>query len=258
MFEKLFDKFLDSYNPEKARKALRAATPPSKIEKRKGSGKTQLNYVSGQYVTNRVIEDTDNMYDFEILSNQVVQAEPKPAMFWDDGEKRYKARLDQNSEPVMEHQAPFVIVHGRLTVPGLGSRDQYGMAELLGGTTEQGQAFKGAATDCLKKCASLFGVALDLYADLSDPYEKPAVAGAPKTNKYIEAAEATKVNPWKQEDIDGLKKIKADLGIINNAGLDSYAAAFIGDDTATSKQITPSNARAFIQYMTQELLKKGA
>ena len=46
----------------------------------------------------------------------------------------------------------------RLTIPGLGTRTQIGTAVL-----ENADSAKGAVTDGIKKAATLFGVALQLY-----------------------------------------------------------------------------------------------
>lgn len=49
-----------------------------------------------------------------------------------------------------EPQPPVAKVLGRLTVPGLAIKEQYGSKVLVGGATEQESAFKSASTDALK------------------------------------------------------------------------------------------------------------
>lgn len=58
---------------------------------------------------------------------------------------------------------PVLLTCGELEIPGLGTRSGMGVAVLEAGAGED--VAKGSATDCLKKCATLFGVALDLYED---------------------------------------------------------------------------------------------
>lgn len=65
----------------------------------------------------------------------------------------------------------WVIVRGRLTVP-IGdtwiSKEQYGRSEVKklrsGGLMDPGNDIKAASSDALKKCASLLGIAADVYA----------------------------------------------------------------------------------------------
>lgn len=60
-----------------------------------------------------------------------------------------------------EFRADLLIVQGELTIPGLGTRSGFGVQQVAPGSGED--LVKGAASDCLKKCATLFGVALELY-----------------------------------------------------------------------------------------------
>jgi len=62
-------------------------------------------------------------------------------------------------------------VKGALTIEGVGRRSQFGSKIAVGGTSNQNSAYKSAASDCLKKCASLFGVGKALYAEVQLPQE---------------------------------------------------------------------------------------
>lgn len=55
----------------------------------------------------------------------------------------------------------LLIVHGELTIPGLGTRSGLGVQRVMDNAGED--LVKGAASDALKKCATLFGVGLELY-----------------------------------------------------------------------------------------------
>jgi hypothetical protein len=70
-----------------------------------------------------------------------------------------------------EFRADLLIVQGELTIPGLGTRSGFGVQQVAPGAGED--LVKGAASDCLKKCATLFGVALELYGP---DYESGEVA----------------------------------------------------------------------------------
>lgn len=76
---------------------------------------------------------------------------------------RVSTRTNLNGKKPNEPQPPVVQSLGRLTVPGWGVREQWGSQVILQvGADQQAHAFKGAATDALKKCASTFGIGLDL------------------------------------------------------------------------------------------------
>jgi hypothetical protein len=57
-------------------------------------------------------------------------------------------------------------VRGQIFIDGLGSRSQYGSKVAIGGKDNQNSSYKSAASDCLKKCASLFGVGSSVYSKI--------------------------------------------------------------------------------------------
>lgn len=105
--------------------------------------KNNLSYISGDTVTRLLNKAFLYRWSFEVVETRVVQSQ---------------AKKNETST-----QGSVVQVHGRLTVPGWGVREQWGSQPLVGGSDVQEHAFKSAATDAMKKCASLFGIALDLY-----------------------------------------------------------------------------------------------
>jgi len=63
----------------------------------------------------------------------------------------------------------FVVVQGKLMAQGV-SKMQYGTSRITvstrsGEVTQIGDDYKAAVSDCLKKCASLFGIGLHLHDD---------------------------------------------------------------------------------------------
>src|SRR6185295_10241415 len=63
-----------------------------------------------------------------------------------------------------------VVVLGKLTLQGI-SKSQFGKSRITRSKKDNsiisvGDDLKAAATDCLKKCATLFGVGLHLYFDM--------------------------------------------------------------------------------------------
>lgn len=121
-----------------ALRVIQTPTNPEWIKMKNG-----LSYISGDTVTRLLNKAFLYRWSFEVVETRVVQSQ---------------AKKNETST-----QGSVVQVHGRLTVPGWGVREQWGSQPLVGGSDVQEHAFKSAATDAMKKCASLFGIALDLY-----------------------------------------------------------------------------------------------
>lgn len=106
--------------------ALSVPFPKHAIKQRQGGGGKMFDYVETETVI-RFLNTTVKVWDFEVTSHTMI--------------------------------GDVLVVFGKLTIPGLGTRSGTGVQKLAGGE----DTIKGAASDCLKKCATLFGVALDLY-----------------------------------------------------------------------------------------------
>lgn len=125
-------------------------TNPNWIKERT-VGRQKLSYVSGDLVIRVLNKAFRNRWSFEVLETRVV---PSVDKVWEDRKTGIET---------VTPQRPVVQTLGRLTVPGWGIREQWGAQPLSGGQDVQEHAFKASATDALKKCASMFGVTLDLY-----------------------------------------------------------------------------------------------
>lgn len=118
-------------------------TPRHEIKYRQGRGGLQFAYVEHGYVTERLNMVFGFNWDFEVVDKQILEDE--------------------------------VIVEAKLTVRTPGGqtivKTQFGGADIKrhGSGAKNGRPlsiaddFKAAASDALKKCASLLGVGLDLY-----------------------------------------------------------------------------------------------
>jgi hypothetical protein len=119
------------------RQLLEQNFSPEEIKQRDGSFGQTLNYVSGYTVIDRLNQAFESLWSFEIVSHEIQQDE--------------------------------VIVIGRLSAEGI-AKSQFGSSRITR-TRETGEAvslasdLKSAATDALKKCATLLGIGLHLYAD---------------------------------------------------------------------------------------------
>jgi len=130
------------------RTALAAPFPEESVKKRRGSFGKPVNFVCGSAVVARLNDCFDGDWSFAIVEHRVLST----------GE---------------------VLVHGKLTALGI-IKEAFGKAapaisRETGEVLSEADAYKAAATDSLKKCATMLGVAAYLYADevIEQPVEKP-------------------------------------------------------------------------------------
>jgi hypothetical protein len=121
-----------------------------------------LDYVDTATVIRRLNDATDNKWSFEMTKSEIVG--------WGQGQ--------------------LLIVYGALHIPDLGSRAGTGV-QLL--NVQAGEdTIKGALSDCLKKCATLFGVGLELYGPDLEAGELPT----PRQQYPSGAPQSTQTSAW--------------------------------------------------------------
>ena len=137
------------------RELLEKPFSPEQIKQRQGSFGQTLDYVSGYSVIERLNEAFESQWSFEIVQHEI--------------------KMDE------------VIVIGKLTAEAI-VKTQFGSSKITK-TKDTGEIIsladdlKSAATDALKKCATLFSVGLHLYADKADRQNKDhADNDTPKNN----------------------------------------------------------------------------
>src|SRR2546428_3571898 len=110
---------------------------PEQIKRRQGMNGDVLDYIEGCAVIQRLNECFNAEWIFEVQEHRVYDDE--------------------------------VVVLGKLTAQGV-SKSQFGKSRITRSRKDNsiisiGDDLKAAATDCLKKCATLFGIGLQLYFD---------------------------------------------------------------------------------------------
>lgn len=147
------------------------------IIKQKPQGKNKTDYIAGNTCIDILNSIFGYMWDFDILREWV---EPGVPQFIEDN--NYNTAPDNvatiNSKGVrgmLVETLPTVWCKVKLTVylenEKTGeifpiSKTAFGSQAITGGQTQQSNTgYKGAQTDALKKAATLFGVALELYRD---------------------------------------------------------------------------------------------
>jgi hypothetical protein len=144
-------------------------TPRHEIKTRQGRGGMQFSYVEHGYVTERLNLVFGFNWDFEVTDKQILDDE--------------------------------VIVEARLTVRTPGGqtivKTQFGGAEIKrhasgprsGRPLSIADDYKAAASDALKKCASLLGIGLDLYGR-DRPYDGEDAPSKPDSPRRVTSGEA--------------------------------------------------------------------
>ena len=123
-------------------------TPAKEIRTRKGRGGMVFKYTDGAYVIRTLNEALGHNWDFEADNEQVIEWNGVPF------EVRCRGRLTVR----LNGQAVTKVQYGSQLIEFVKDRSGVVIAPV-----SIGDCFKGAATDAMKKCASLLGVALDLY-----------------------------------------------------------------------------------------------
>jgi len=153
---------------------LNKKTPAKFIKKRVGRGGKYFDYVETGYVIEQLNKAFNNMWDFEIVDKQIGKDK-----IWVLGKLTVK----------------FVTPFGIQTI----SKSQFGGSDVKktkeGEVIDIGDDLKAAASDALKKCASLLGIAKDVYfkEDYSDEavkvaeFDKLAEVQKPATDKQKHA-----------------------------------------------------------------------
>jgi len=127
---------------------LTQKTPPQFVKRRPGPGGVELDYVEIGYVVNLLNQVFGWDWDFHILDQQIGRTQ-----VWVRGELAVRAK------------------------DCLITKSQYGGAEIrfnrtTGEVLSIADDLKSAVSDCLKKCASLLGVAGDIYWPNLDNWER--------------------------------------------------------------------------------------
>ena len=223
--------------PVKAKEVIARTLPDQLIKQREGGGKKILSYVSGSTVIDLLNEAFGYLWSWEVTEQFVQTSQPR---------KKYNSNE-------LEAQGPVAHVRGTLSVPIMqpdGSvimlvKSGFGSKTVLGGQADQEHIFKAAATDALKKAASLFGIGAQLYRDEDE-------------QAFFEAINYE--DPWTD---DLLVKFKPERDYIKKVMEDNKATAEdIGEIIAewskgalTSIQdLTPDNMADFVAFLrsTQE------
>lgn len=142
--------------------ALGKPFPHGAIKQRPGGRGKGFTYVAGYTIIHRLNDATSGKWDWEIKSFDFRPLPPTAT----------------------GKEQSLVVVTGTLTIPGLGSRSGVGVQVVVDGAGED--LVKGASTDALKKAATLFGVALELYGEDYEDEPAPLPEPTPMVKTTVE------------------------------------------------------------------------
>lgn len=103
------------------------------VKQRKGGGGMMLSYYSTATIIRRLNEVWQDKWAYEVKDTK--------------------------------QTSTAILCLGKLTSPDGISKEQWGSGDIRGKNPNAGDVHKTAASDALKKCATLFGVGLELYGD---------------------------------------------------------------------------------------------
>lgn len=221
--------------PTKAKEVITRSLPDQLIKQREGGGKKILSYVSGSTVIDLLNEAFGYLWSWDVVEQFVQESQPK-----------FNPRYDKEPQP----QGPVAHVRGNLTVPIVQAdgtvvmitKSGFGSKTVLGGQADQEHIFKAAATDALKKAASLFGIGAQLYRDEDE-------------QAFFEAINFE--DPWTDEllvkfkpERDYIKKVMED----NEATVEDMGeiiSEWSNGSLASIQDLTPDNIAGFVEHLKQ-------
>jgi hypothetical protein len=122
-------------------------TPEKYIQHRPGRGGKTFDYVATGYVIDRLNKIFNYMWSFEVK------------------EKSQNQSITQVQ--VLGKLTGYIVIPGNTPIVQAISKEQWGGSDVKkndnGLPIDIGDDFKAATSDALKKCASLFGIASDIY-----------------------------------------------------------------------------------------------
>lgn len=219
---------------------------PESVLKIKGSGKNSATYVKGSTVIDKLNATFGYAgWSWEIIKSWVQESEEKVTKVkYENGRK---VNLPE-SDWIYEKQLPVAHVIGRLSVDferedgsiKTVTRMAPGAQPLVGGQSEQENMFKGAHTDALKKAATTFGIALELYRD---------------DNEQMYFNDLCYENPWNDVELakhkEGLEYLNKFIASYNltQKDMDEYMNAYSKGALPTYDYLMPDNIDGFVNYI---------
>lgn len=176
-------------------KRLSEPFPAEAIKQRpKPGGSGHLDYVDTMTVINRLIYATNNTFDISVERETFIE--------------------------------DTMLVYVSLTIPGLGTRTHVGVQRLRDskGRYLSEDMFKGAASDGIKKAASLFGVAKELYGPDYEQIGRQAIIEADQKAKLASLLKKAGVTKLSQVNEQSITKYGVDFNNLDEEATKEWLA----------------------------------
>lgn len=210
------------------RELLEKQFTKDQLKQRKGNFGNMIDYVDVQLILQRLNDSFDGQWNFDIISHQI--------------------------------QATEVIVLGKLSAEGV-HKTQFGSNKITvskaGEVVSIGDDLKAATSDSLKKCASMFGVALHIYGD-SLPDQPEEKTPPPEDKHNYNGFEKYRSAYFAQDVIKELNELERHVWNLKYIGKES-TKQFNELDWKKAVELTrlQSNPLKFTNSVTKEILEDG-
>ena len=246
----------------KTKLELSAPIDPSLLKTR-SMGKEELTYVSQNTVVDLLNKAFNYMWSFVIDEQWMEEGVPvikKENPKWPFTEKNTdmsQVQIDaEGKRYVVLEQGPVAWTRGRLRVPFTQDNGEIvwieksacGAQAIIGNQAVQStNAFKGSMSDCLKKCASLFGIALELYRDETEEEHFQTIRDTYYPDTWTEEVERQYA-----KELKVLYKMLEDFGW--NFDDIGYYVSLITDNTYNSfKKMPPEYIEGLIDCIRKDV-----
>lgn len=212
--------------------------PKKLIQERDGGGKQKLSYVSGNFVIDQLNRAFNYAWSWSVDECWIQESQPR------------KYRDKNTNKETLTEQPPVAHVRGTLTAILQDAEGRYveikksatGSKTVVGGASEQESIYKAAGTDALKKAASLFGIAAQLYRDADEQKYFEA-----QSNKSFWDSEAKATYSIQWEYIDYL------YSEFGKESVDEMVDNWSDSKYKNVNEMSPQSLVDFVKYMrTQE------
>ena len=150
-------------------------TPKQFIKQREGKGGKVFDYIDTSYIISTLNGLFGFMWEFDVIQESTVEEAMKFESVRVKGKLTVKDSKGNSISKTNYGSQPMIFKKNTKHEP-------------INLSTEFGDLYKGASSDCLKKCSSLFGIALDVY---SGETNLERISDEKKDNKEKEELESS-------------------------------------------------------------------
>lgn len=167
---------------------IQEETPKEVLKSRKGRGGLEFVYIETNWVIKKMNEVFGLGWDFEILEQTPIELALKIGQIVVKGKLTIKDKYNRTASKTQFGSAELKFIKGK-------PRTSENLVDIA-------DDYKSAASDALKKCASYFGIALDVYSGEFTPEDlkEPEVREEPIVEQKQQKNLTTEQEKWQPTD----------------------------------------------------------